>query len=430
MSASIDWTRGDSLGLDIPAHANALKSAGEEFLTRAFHATGVLGDGNHVTAITRCEECPGGSTGRKLWLSVRYASPSPALHEDLFVKFSRDFDDALRDRGRMQMAREVRFALLSRHPAFPIPVPACYFADFHRSSGTGILITQRIGFGSEGVEPHYGKCLDYRMPEPLAHYAALIRALARLAGTHQAGRLPASIGQDFPIDVSQLAVSSREPYTPQQIRHRVDRFAQFALAHPHLLPANLRAPGFIARLEDEAPRFMAVVPAAMATLASQRDLIALCHWNANVDNAWFWRNATGELECGLLDWGNVSQMNLAMALWGCLSAAEISLWDDHLSPLLDLFAREYRASGGPDISVTELTHHLQLYAISMGLAWLLDVPALLSRLVPDLAQVGNRFDTRISDNEAVRAPLQMMTVFLNLWETHDMAQVLRELERI
>ena len=35
----VDWIRGDSLGLDIPAHSEALRVGGPEFLTRAFRAT-------------------------------------------------------------------------------------------------------------------------------------------------------------------------------------------------------------------------------------------------------------------------------------------------------------------------------------------------------------------------------------------------------
>jgi hypothetical protein len=423
----IDWTGGDTLGLELPAHSAALREGGATFLTEAFQATGALSATNSVATITHFEQCPGGSTGRKLLLSVRYAHPAPDLHEDLFVKFSRDFDDPLRDGARIQMEREVQFALLSRVPGFPIAVPNCYFADFHRASGTGIMISQRVAFGSEGIEPHYEKCLDYRMPELLQHYKALVRSLARLAGTHKAGRLPPSVERDFPFDASQLAVSRRAPYTPQQIRNRVARYADFAAAYPRLLPDNIRSPEFLARLADEAPRFMSLVPRAMDKLASEQNLIALCHWNANIDNAWFRRNPSGELECGLMDWGNVSQMNVAMALWGCLSAAETELWDRHLQELLDLFVLEYTSCGGLEVSTGNLKLHLLLYAAAMGLAWLLDAPALLTRLVPDLAEVESRFDARIAGNEAARAQLQFMTVFLNLWETQDMADVLRQL---
>ena len=157
-------------------------------------------------------------------------------------------------------------------------------------------------------------------------------------------------------------------------------------------------------------------------LASRPECIALCHWNANVDNGWFWRNNDGDLECGLMDWGNVSQMNVAMALWGCLSAAETDLWNNHLEELLQLFGLEFANCGGSALDIEELKLHILLYAGTMGLAWLLDAPPLILELVPDLSEVQSRFDVRIRHVEAARAQLQIMTVFLNLWETQDMGK--------
>jgi hypothetical protein len=417
------------LGLQIPAHSRSLRAGGEAFLTEAFRAAGALDAENRVTRITRFEECPGGSTGRKLLLSVEYEKPSPGLHTDLFVKFSRDFDDEIRDRAKIQMELEVRFALLSRSPQFPIAVPACYFSDYHRESGTGILITRRIDFGSGGIERHHAKCLDYELPEPLEHYKALIKALARLAGTHKAGRLPDIVERHFPFDPGKLSVSERTPYTPQQIRNRVARYSDFSAKYPRILPANIRSSHFIARLADEAPRFMELVPAATEVLRSRPEYIALCHWNANIDNAWFWRNAEGEIECGLMDWGHVSQMNVAMALWGCMCAAETELWSDHLDELLALFVTEFQNCGGPTLDVDELKLHLELYVAMMGLTWLLDAPPLILAQIPDLSEVENRFDHRFGQDELARTQLQIMTTFLNLWETQDFGQVLAMLER-
>jgi hypothetical protein len=424
----IDWVTGDLLGLEFPAHAGALRAGGESFLTGAFRAAGALNAGNAVNRITRLEECPGGSTGRKLLLSVEYENAAPGLHRDLFVKFSRDFGDAIRDRARFQMELETEFALLSRDPVFPIPVPACYFADFERASGTGILITQRIAFGCDNIERHYDKCLDYDMPAPLQHYRALATALGRLAGSHKAGRLPAIVEQKFPFDSSRLSVSQRDPYTPQQIRNRVARYAEFAQSYPHVLPENIRTPAFLARLSSEAPRFMALEPAAKTLLASEPAFIALCHWNANVDNAWFWREGTGPIECGLMDWGHVSQMNIAMALWGCFSGAETELWNNHLDELLALFAGEFRSSGGPALDIEKLTHHLAAYAAMMGLAWLLDAPPLILGRIPDLAEVKNSRDDRFRKDEFARAQLHLMTAFLNMWQGHDMERLLDRLE--
>ena len=139
--------RSEVTGLTIPAHAEALRDAGAAFLSTAFRAFGSLDPGTRVARITRLENCPGGSTGQKLFLSVEYDPPAPHLHTDLFVKFSRDFSDPLRDRGRFEMASEVRFAALSRLAHFPVSVPKTYYADYHQDSGTGVLITQRIPFG-------------------------------------------------------------------------------------------------------------------------------------------------------------------------------------------------------------------------------------------------------------------------------------------
>jgi len=322
------------------------------------------------------------------------------------------------------MESEVRFASLSRAPDFPIAVPACHFADYHHDSGTGVLITQRIAFGTQPIERHYDKCLDYEMPEPLEHYRALIRAIARLAGSHKGGRLPARVAEQFPFDADRLSVSERAALSATELRGRVARFSDFAARFPRLLPPSITDPKFISQLAEQAVRFPEHEAGIKRFLNSRPELIALCHWNANVDNAWFWRNSRGELECGLIDWGHVSQMNIAMALWGALSAAEIELWERHLDELLALFVTEFRGSGGPDVDPGELRLHLQLYIAIMGLAWLLDVPALLEARIPDLGTAENRFDPRIKSVEALRVRLQMMSTFLHQWQAQDFAAAL------
>ncbi|CAE7882202.1 CPK2, partial [Symbiodinium microadriaticum] len=45
------------------------------------------------------------------------------------------------------------------------------------------------------------------------------------------------------------------------------------------------------------------------------DYIALTHANLNVDNAYFWRDDQGQLDCGVLDWGG---FGAACPLEGCL----------------------------------------------------------------------------------------------------------------
>jgi hypothetical protein len=153
----------------------------------------------------------------------------------------------------------------------------------------------------------------------------------------------------------------------------------------------------------------------------------LCHWNANVDNAWFWRNAQGELECGLLDWGSVGQMHIAMTLWGCLSGAETEMWNAHLDDLLTLFITEFQASGGPALNLPELKMHLVLYVAMMGLAYLMDAPPRILAEVPNLTDCQSRLDPRLAQSETARTQLLMMTNFLNLWQSRDLGAMLNRL---
>src|SRR5580658_6674890 len=173
----LDFVRGDTTHLAIPAHGKALRTAGEAFLTDALRTFGSISPQNRISRIARLEPFHGGNSGEKILLTVEYQHPQPDLHTDLFIKFSRDFTDAFRDRRRHELEAEVRLAVLSRLPAFPIPVPAAYFADFNRESGTGILITQRIAYGSGNVEPLHPKCRDHELPEPLPYYRAIVSTL-------------------------------------------------------------------------------------------------------------------------------------------------------------------------------------------------------------------------------------------------------------
>jgi hypothetical protein len=414
-----DFVHGDDTALPIPAHGDALRTAGADFLTKAFRAFGSLSPSNTVSRITRLETCPGGSTGQKFFLSVEYEKPEPDLHTELFVKFSRDFTDPTRDRGRYELEAEVRFASLSRLPQFPISVPAAYFADYHRESGTGILITQRIAFGTSGIEPHRQKCLDHeQLPDSLPYYRTLVTALAHLAAAHKSGRLSAPVEARFPFDAQAAATADPIPYDERKLHDLVGNYADFASTYPQLLPATLTSE-FFTKLGREAVRFMEYEAAIKRFLQGNPNFIALCHWNAHVDNAWFWRDDSGTLHCGLMDWGRVRQLNVAYALWGSLSAASLSIWDDHLDELLSLFTQELHEHGGPRLEVAELKLHLDLYVATMGLAWLMPAPSRILRLLPEAATASSPRDPVFKKHESARNQLHISSTFLHLWQTHE-----------
>jgi hypothetical protein len=427
----LDFVRGDATGVAIPAHGEALRTAGAAFLTEAFRSFGSLSPDNHVLRIPRFEPFSGGNSGHKLLLSVEYARAEPGLHTDLFVKFSRDFTDAFRDRRRYELEAEVRLAALSRLPGFPINVPAACFADFHRESGTGILITQRIAFGSGGIEPLRPKCMDHELAEPLAYYRATVTALARLAAAHKSGLLSPQVDALFPFDSETAAADIPIPWDEQQLRERVARYAAFVASCPQLMPPHVASAQFIDRLEREAVRFLRNESTIKRFLHADRDFVALCHWNTNIDNAWFWRDCSGALQCGLLDWGMVRQMNVATALWGGLCGASLDIWDTHLDELLALFVRELHAKGGPRLDVAELRLNLHLSVAMLGLALMMEVPSLVLSRLPEVVGAHGQLDPVLRKNEVARGFLHVFTAFLNLWGTHDFGASLdRMLEKI
>lgn len=426
-SSIIDFVPGDATGLSIPAHGEALEQAGADFLTQAFRAFGSLSPENRVTRIARLEACAGGSTGTKLFLSLDYAHEAPGLHRELFVKFSRDFSNRHRDWQRHEMESEVRFAAISRLPGFPISVPVAYFADYHHASGTGLLVTERILFGENGIEPHRIKTMDHKtLDDPLPYYRQTMTALAGLAAAHKAGRLTTDLGERFPFDPT---AGSADPirFDQSKLRTMLAECADFAARCPQLLPSEIRTPEFQARLEEDAIRILRHEADIQTYLCGNPDLIALCHWNAHIDNGWFWRDDTGALHGGLMDWGRVGQITIGSALWGALSAAHDDIWEHHLHELLALFVDVYRQKGGPYVSVEELEFHLALHMGLMGVSRMLAMPSYLLRQFPEVEKAIGPHDPMFLKAESARNVRHIYSALLKYWRRRDFGADLNQL---
>lgn len=419
-----DFVPGERTGLAIPARAEALLAAGPEFLTRGFHAFGSLPEDNRVIRIYDAEAFSGGNSGHKLRFSVEYARPDQALATRLFVKFSRDFADPFRDRRRYELEAEVRLALLSRHPAFPITVPRAWFADFDSASGTGFVIYEAIAFGENGIEPSHVKCMDHELADPLPYYRATVTALARLVAAHKFGALAPQADELFPFDLPAALADLPIAWTAAELREKVAAYGALAQQCPRLFPEPIRSHAFLARLERDAVRVLRHQDEVRRFLYSDPDFYALAHWNTNIDNAWFFRDADGSLQCGLLDWGMVRQMNVMLALWGGLSVAQTTMLREHLDDLQDLYAREIETNGGPTLDRDLMRLHFDLSLALVGLSMMIDVAALVTSRLPEVAEVTGLHDPRILADSVVHGFLTCTLNFLDLWERHDFGTAL------
>lgn len=422
----LDHVTGDETGMAIPAHIDALLADGAEFLTRACHRFGSLGPDNAVTAIAQVHPCPGGSTGAKFFMDVAYEHPNSDLPERLFVKFSRDFNDSRRDWQRHEMEGEARLGPLTRRPGFPVAVPQVLFCDYHAETGTGLVITECVTYSEHGIEPHRRKTLDHiHTPEPLPYYRATVTALARLAAADKTGNLASDIDARFPWDP--IAASADRVFTSEaEMADQLRQCVALVEDAPQLFPDEMRDPGFLAKFCADAWRIRAHEAEIQRFLTGNPDLIALCHWNSHIDNAFFWRDET-DLHCGLIDWGRVGRITLGSALWGGLSAAHHDIWDHHLPELLALYADEYAANGGPRITPEAMLDHLTLHVAMMGVSRVLAFPEIIRFRLPAVVTAAGPYDPMLHTSEPARNCLHVYSVFLKLWKRQDFGAALDRL---
>ena len=272
-------------------------------------------------------------------LSVEYdAAAAGSAHRAVRQVLTRFRQPDTRPRKDADGARGAVRRRCRERPDFPSPCPRRCSATTTARAAPGILITERIPFGSNGIERQYHKCLDYEMPEPLEHYRALLTALARLAGTHRSGR--AAGRPDRALSAGRAGRDGGRPsaaVSPDELDRRLNQLAEFAEAHPGLLPANVGSAEFLSRLRADVPRIAAHEDFDRAPTRSRYRLCRAVPLECQRRQCLVLARHRRRLHCGLMDWGCVSQMNMGMALWGAMSGAETALWDRHLDELLHVF---------------------------------------------------------------------------------------------
>jgi hypothetical protein len=201
----------------------------------------------------------------------------------------------------------------------------------------------------------------------------------------------------------------------------------FIERYPKLFPENVRAPELREQFIRDIPDVVAAEDRIRAVLYGNPEFIAFAHWNANIDNCWFWRDLGGVLQCGFMDWANAGQISVAQSVSGAISGAEPSVWNEHLDELLTVFIEEYAAQGGPRLSLDELRlHNLLIVAVS-GVAYAMGAPIALERDIEQIDAVESYQDDCFRKHENARILLHMMTKTLNVWQRRRLGDVVRGL---
>ncbi len=328
---------GDHYGIPFPLTHAEFKEMGAAFLTKAFHAAGTLSPKNEVIDIHAYHQVDGGGASITAAFDVRYANElRPTPPKTLFAKMPAS-DIQRKFVSSHMLFGETEFARLSSKLELPIDVSRYVFGDYCQLTANGILITERIGFGDPPIEKAHPKGLDALLQDADEHYRALNGLLAQLVAFHKRGGFGPQLEEIFPFRSSggtmpPVAIDGLLDF----ITHRV----------PHLLPPEMSSPTFLTRLEKDAGWILAHLKELATALHRDVDYTGFCHANLNLDNAWFWRDAEGQLQAGLIDWGAAGQMSIGQAFYGMLFASEPVKMLPLRRALVDSFIEDYAEASG------------------------------------------------------------------------------------
>ena len=392
---------GDTYGLEFPFSAEMLideRRWGSRWLTDAFRKSGAIAADNSV----RFEEVVdfvGGGAASKAVLTVSYAKPDASLHTRLFAKMphvvERKREKYLNAVVYKSDGPEVTFAQKFASAA-PVRCAQTYFADRNEATTNYILITECLEYASADEHPRgddgrrlppmqiqraHNKFQDHHLgTDPSEYYFVLVRKLGRLGGWYKgsdevARSLNAAVPTSYPED---NRVASGGAMAAMQL----NTFEEFVTkCAPKLFPADVSDAAYMARWRVQFEHIARLAPRLQKHLGSDPDYMAAGHWNLNIDNAFWWRDADGVLDCGLIDWAAFGIQEVTASLDMCLFSGGWAVQQTHQRDLLKAFADEYAAAGGPTLDVDELKLRLDL-SLALSLGGQLGVVPMLYRGIP------------------------------------------------
>lgn len=457
---------GDSYGIDVPPNLDALERLGAAWLTKAFHAAGTLPLDNSVKQVVVFKRLPmttkdaAGGAGAKAFLTVEYEQSDPELHTELFVKMPWDVvgtketgGDALwrykiSGMGDSEYQECTVYHFLG--PLFPFKIPKWYFADICRSNTNYILVTEKILFGGsanylEGKQntsfgpyeifPVAEKYFDFDREPRMRYemYYAIMRAMARLAawdhtnmfecipketkGFHNFANLPCIGNLEFPLKL---------PEKKRSMGKRVGVTCVGFLRElvcdkgKHCFPNEIRHEGFLDALEraiidvtvykDDLQLYQGLFP----------DKTSLTHQNLQSDNAYFWRNANDEVDCGIIDWGGAQPLPFFYHLMGSLTSCEHDVLFEHELGFLTCYVDEFYRESGVQIDLGEVYRMFLIGMLQSCGGYCINIENEIFREVPreEWSTIYAIEDPRVIGNWNTRCYTYMIRIMLRYLHLH------------
>ena len=132
--------------------------------------------------------------------------------------------------------------------------------------------------------------------------------------------------------------------------------AKFAETCKCLFEPDVAAPAYQAQLASEIIEISKNLPAIVDYLHSDPDYIGYAHPNANIDNAYWWRDESGQLHCGLIDFGGYGCATVTQLLQSSLFSADIWVHEQVRPPRERAHVRPTRDTCAPHVTRDTCIH--------------------------------------------------------------------------
>ncbi|CAE8716304.1 unnamed protein product [Polarella glacialis] len=425
-------------GLEFPWTSQMLVEFGPAWLTEAFQRAGTLEEGNRVThiAIDDIKVTAGNNAGKFLF-EVRYEKERADLHRKLFAKvpFALTKETKSDRLSSSVLKQPMDFYEINTYrvaeTSLPMKTPKFYFGDISNETSNYILITERVPFvemdGTKRsrqlqpfeVEGPYDKCKDFELRgDAKEYYTLIMQASAKIGAADKSGRMgsqkflassfgsqPTGPDKAEAYGVNPQAASGGPPVACLgKLKIAIQFFSETAAA---VFPRYVTHEQFISKFTTTMMTLSAYSREIEFWKHQNLDYVALGHANLNVDNAYFWRDEAGTLDCGVLDWGGFGASCLGHKIWWYLNCAEFDQLKSNMNHYISTFIATYHECGGPLLDSDVVEMMVKLTCLSNLMFMVAAVPDCLRQCQQkEWGTVKDRHDPRISENVGGKSTLR------------------------
>lgn len=473
-----DDDAGEYWGIKFPFTPKMLQDMGPDWLTLAMHTAGTLRKDDSIAKFVEmdvkaedvtkqdAENAKWGGAGIKILLKVAYKN---GVTEKMFIKMPHEYTgtnertkNSFNNGGMMDWSEATFYNVCGgRFGDLPFKSPKMFFCDMCRRTTNFINVVEHIPYAATGTMevlpgqyyPAPEKYRDWALPNNgIELYYAHTKALAQFFGwsammrkrTDQLDRIFAdalfldAVGALHKEIAASGAYNSQQReaaimksmfekdkrpmvesmgFPPATAKGFLDLAYDFVTKHcPQAFPGELLDKEYLADFRKEADEMSKHCAEMSYYMTSVPEYFSLVHPNAQVDNAFYWKNDVGTVQCGLLDWGGASYSSIPNCIGNGWIGAEPEVMEEHEEKLVKLFVDEYANATGVRFDCADLLLQIKLAQAAVFYGCCANVGMCMRILKKEeWSTVTGRKDPRVDQNFLLRCYFVQVYLFLKMW---------------